>query len=63
MSLPAFSEASLEALCVAILQLETKEGLKVNILPCAVLNEEILQQLPETVRSRRGMHRMCGTEA
>lgn len=59
--MPAFSEASLEALCVAILQMETKEGLKVNILPCDVLNEELLQQLPEPVRTRAGMLRMCGT--
>ena len=46
LNFPKLSEESLERLVIAIIQLETDRGLKINIRPEDVLQDNILAQIP-----------------
>lgn len=49
-SLPKFSEASLENLAIAIMQLETAEGKLMQVSLSQVLSPELLEQFPAFLR-------------
>ena len=48
--LPQFEKQSLDSLLVAISCLRDTEGLRVRVYPQAVLNEQMLEQVPEDKR-------------
>lgn len=50
MRLPKFEKQSLDSLLVAISCLRDTEGLRLRVYPQAVLNDEMLAQLPEELR-------------
>lgn len=52
MTLPKFNSRSVEELLIALVHLRDEQGRKLRVAPCDVFNEEMLKQIPETMRGR-----------